>query len=49
MSFEFTCQKSCCSTKARVGTFHTPHGIVETPRFMPVGTLANVKNHHARS
>jgi queuine tRNA-ribosyltransferase len=23
--------------------FHTPHGIVETPRFMPVGTLANVK------
>ena len=23
--------------------FQTPHGIVETPRFMPVGTLANVK------
>lgn len=23
--------------------FETPHGIVETPRFMPVGTLANVK------
>ena len=42
-SFEFTCQKRCCSTKARVGTFTTPHGIVETPRFMPVGTLANVK------
>jgi queuine tRNA-ribosyltransferase len=26
-----------------VGTFHTPHGVVHTPRFMPVGTLANVK------
>ena len=23
--------------------WHTPHGIVETPRFMPVGTLATVK------
>lgn len=30
-------------TQARAGVFHTPHGIVETPRFMPVGTLANVK------
>ncbi|WP_235595806.1 tRNA guanosine(34) transglycosylase Tgt [Mastigocoleus testarum] len=33
----------CSQTKARVGVFHTPHGAVETPRFMPVGTLANVK------
>ncbi|RAM51439.1 MAG: tRNA guanosine(34) transglycosylase Tgt [Hapalosiphonaceae cyanobacterium JJU2] len=33
----------CSHTKARVGVFHTPHGIVETPRFMPVGTLATVK------
>lgn len=23
--------------------FYTPHGVVETPRFMPVGTLATVK------
>ena len=28
---------------ARAGTFATPHGIVETPAFMPVGTLATVK------
>ena len=28
---------------ARAGTFHTPHGAVETPAFMPVGTLATVK------
>lgn len=26
-----------------MGVFQTPHGVVETPRFMPVGTLANVK------
>lgn len=41
--FEFTCQARCQHTHARAGTFYTPHGIVETPRFMPVGTLANVK------
>ncbi|MCG9891833.1 MAG: tRNA guanosine(34) transglycosylase Tgt [Thermosynechococcaceae cyanobacterium MS004] len=41
--FQFECQAQCCQTKARAGVFQTPHGIVETPRFMPVGTLANVK------
>jgi len=30
-------------TRARCGCFHTPHGVVDTPRFMPVGTLATVK------
>ncbi len=45
MSVNFSFQVSaCCSqTKARAGVFFTPHGVVETPRFMPVGTLANVK------
>jgi queuine tRNA-ribosyltransferase len=28
---------------ARAGRLITPHGVVETPVFMPVGTLANVK------
>lgn len=28
---------------ARAGTFSTPHGVVETPAFMAVGTLATVK------
>jgi queuine tRNA-ribosyltransferase len=28
---------------ARTGTLHLPHGMVETPVFMPVGTLATVK------
>ena len=30
-------------TGARVGRLETPHGVVETPAFMPVGTLATVK------
>ena len=30
-------------TSARYGILHTPHGDVEVPMFMPVGTLANVK------
>ncbi|MDD7316337.1 MAG: tRNA guanosine(34) transglycosylase Tgt [Bacillales bacterium] len=30
-------------TGARYGVLHTPHGDVEVPMFMPVGTLATVK------
>ncbi|WP_013320918.1 tRNA guanosine(34) transglycosylase Tgt [Gloeothece verrucosa] len=43
MRFSFNCQATCSQTKARAGVWNTPHGIVETPRFMPVGTLATVK------
>lgn len=43
MTFSFQLQAHCSTTQARAGAFSTPHGIVETPRFMPVGTLANVK------
>jgi queuine tRNA-ribosyltransferase len=32
------------SGRARAGVFTTPHGTVETPAFMPVGTLATVKS-----
>ncbi|PMB39814.1 tRNA guanosine(34) transglycosylase Tgt [Fischerella thermalis CCMEE 5330] len=42
-NFSFQCLASCSHTKARAGLFYTPHGVVETPRFMPVGTLATVK------
>ncbi len=31
------------STAGRAGRLHTPHGILETPAFMPVGTLGTVK------
>ncbi len=30
-------------TGARRGRLHTPHGVVETPVFMPVGTVGSVK------
>ena len=41
MSFSFTIQDNAGS--ARAGVLSTPHGPVETPAFMPVGTLAAVK------
>lgn len=31
-------------TLARVGEIHTPHGIIHTPAFVPVGTQATVKS-----
>lgn len=34
---------TCPHTGARRGRLHTPHGTVETPTFMPVGTAASVK------
>lgn len=43
MSFSYTSVASCSKTKARAGVFVTPHGIVETPKFMPVGTVGTVK------
>ena len=30
-------------TRARRGVLHTPHGDIQTPVFMPVGTQATVK------
>lgn len=30
-------------TRARLGKLHTPHGVIDTPVFMPVGTQATVK------
>jgi queuine tRNA-ribosyltransferase len=40
-SFSFTLHNT--DGKARRGTVTTPHGTVETPAFMPVGTQATVK------
>ena len=34
------------STRARTGRLALPHGVVETPQFMPVGTNATVKALH---
>jgi queuine tRNA-ribosyltransferase len=41
MSFRF--QLEAVDGAARAGRFFTPHGEVQTPVFMPVGTLATVK------
>jgi len=41
--FRFEIQHSDPQSSARVGTLHTPHGIVRTPAFMPVGTAGSVK------
>jgi queuine tRNA-ribosyltransferase len=42
-AFSFHITARCRGTRARRGRFHTPHGVVDTPRFMPVGTSATVK------
>lgn len=41
--FSFELIKECPHTGARAGILHTPHGDIETPIFMPVGTQATVK------
>jgi queuine tRNA-ribosyltransferase len=41
--FSFQVQHRCSHTQARSAVFQTPHGPVETPRFMPVGTAGTVK------
>ncbi|MCK0125129.1 tRNA guanosine(34) transglycosylase Tgt [Gelidibacter salicanalis] len=35
-------------SKARAGVLTTDHGVIETPIFMPVGTVASVKGVHQR-
>lgn len=39
----FTLKKECTRTMARRGELKTPHGVIQTPVFMPVGTQATVK------
>ncbi len=41
--FEFVVQHKDPLTSARQALFHTPHGSVQTPAFMPVGTQGTVK------
>lgn len=43
MAFEFQILANESSSPARAGSFHTPHGMLETPLFAPVGTQATVK------
>ncbi len=41
--FEFKIKHKAKGSLARTGTFKTPHGLIQTPVFMPVGTKATVK------
>lgn len=43
MAIQYELLKTCKQTGARLGRLHTAHGVIETPVFMPVGTLATVK------
>jgi len=43
MKFKYEVTHVCKQTGARIGLYTTPHGIIETPVFMPVGTQATVK------
>lgn len=44
MTFEL--QHTDTATSARAGCITTDHGVIETPIFMPVGTLGSVKGVH---
>lgn len=41
--FYFEINTKLAETKARTGTIHTPHGQIQTPAFIPVGTKATLK------
>src|SRR6201991_184560 len=41
--FGFELLHEDAGTRARTARFTTPHGVVETPAFMPVGTQGTVK------
>lgn len=41
--FSYRVLHECKQSGARVGEFTTPHGVIRTPVFMPVGTQATVK------
>lgn len=43
MAIKYDLIKKSSQTNARAGIIHTPHGDIETPVFMPVGTRATVK------
>lgn len=43
MSIKFEVTHTCKQSGARLGKLTTPHGVFETPFFMPVGTQATVK------
>ncbi|OQD41701.1 tRNA guanosine(34) transglycosylase Tgt [Croceivirga radicis] len=45
---KFTLEKKDSQSKARAGTITLGHGPIQTPIFMPVGTVASVKGVHQK-
>ena len=43
MTFKFEVIHQSKKSRARVGVIHTPHGIIETPSFVAVGTNGTLK------
>ncbi len=48
MNMQFELKGKDTQSKARAGKITTDHGVIETPIFMPVGTVASVKGVHQR-
>ena len=44
----FSLVKNDTASNARAGVLTTDHGLIETPIFMPVGTVGSVKATHMR-
>ncbi|HWQ06030.1 MAG TPA: tRNA guanosine(34) transglycosylase Tgt [Feifaniaceae bacterium] len=42
-AFQYELLHTCAQSGARLGVLHTPHGDIQTPCYMPVGTQATVK------
>ncbi len=43
---DFQLQAKSAGSNARAGEIRTAHGVIETPVFMPVGTVGSVKAVH---
>ncbi len=44
IKYSFTIKQKSSHTNARLGELVTPHGTIQTPTFMPVGTQASIKS-----
>ena len=43
-TFKFSVRSHDQNSRARIGVITTPHGVIQTPAFVPVGTQATVKS-----
>ena len=46
--FDYKVIKECKQSGARIGILTTPHGEIETPIFMPVGTRVKIEQNYRR-